>query len=62
MKVVCVAHRVVSLEYGKWYDVLNQDSTHYLIDDDYEDVYYPKHFFKTEAEVMDEKLNELGIM
>ena len=63
-KVLCIDNFKLGnyLTTGKWYDVIEENKTDYrIIDDRGNEFCYPKWCFKTQAEVREEKLNELGI-
>ena len=63
MKVLCIDYSIYRcLIPGKWYEVIKEDERDYLIIDDrgYEN-WYRKSWFKTQQEVREEKLGELGL-
>jgi len=64
MKVLCmVIDSGLDLTYGKWYEVLENNAVDYLIIDDADDAWYHlKDWFKTEADVRDDRLSELGVI
>jgi len=67
MKLICIAEGNYKITKGKTYQV-NVHSTHqYLIIDDEGHIQFfyrwmSKNFFKTQQEIREEKLNELGIV
>ena len=71
MKVLCVNNEYVglSITVGKWYELANQkifteqfkDNTYIIYDDRFRWVKLSQKYFKTQKEIREEKLNELGI-
>ena len=63
MKVLCKdSLSCYYLTKGKWYNVVEEDKTHYKVIDDEGDLsWWRKDYFKTQAEVREDKLRELGI-
>jgi len=71
MKVFCVNNEYVglSITVGKWYELANQkifteqfkDNTYIIYDDRFRWVKLSQKYFKTQKEIREEKLNELGI-
>ena len=66
MNVVCIIREkggfIYGLTIGKWYEVIENTNGYYLIYDNNNVSWsYSKTWFKTKAEIRDEKLNELGL-
>jgi hypothetical protein len=71
MKVLCVNNEYVglSITVGKWYELANQkifteqfkDNTYIIYDDRFRWVKLSQKYFKTQEEIREEKINELGI-
>jgi len=71
MKVLCVNNEYVglSITVGKWYELANQkifleqfkDNTYIIYDDRFHWVKLSQKYFKTQEEIREEKINELGI-
>lgn len=63
MKVLCINNDYNSyLNIGKWYEIIGEGNFGYKIINDHGDKrWYRKSRFKTQAEVREEKLNELGL-
>ena len=73
MKVLCIINGLPDLTKGKayitkgkWYRVIEEfqlakELYYLIINDDGEELLYNKSWFKTQQEVREDKLNELGI-
>lgn len=62
MKVLCIADKIVGLTKGKWYKVKREEKYGYwIIDDDGYEYCLLKKCFKTQSQIREEKLGELGI-
>lgn len=71
MKVLCVNNEYVglSITVGKWYELANQEifteqfknNTYIIYDDRFRWVKLSQKYFKTQEEIREEKINELGI-
>jgi len=71
MKVLCVNNEYVglSITVGKWYELANKeifteqfkDNTYIIYDDKFRWIKLSQKYFKTQEEIREEKLNELGI-
>jgi hypothetical protein len=71
MKVFCVNNEYVglSITVGKWYQLANKeifteqfnDNAYIIYDDRFRCVKLDQKYFKTQKEIREEKLNELGI-
>lgn len=63
MKVLCIEKGFWGcITIGKWYRVIYQSDNNYnIIDDDGDEFFYSKRCFKTQQEVREEKLKQIGI-
>ena len=61
-KVLCIVDGYRSLTPGKWYDVVEEEEYGYwIMNDRGNELWYDKSRFKTQQEVREEKLGELGL-
>ena len=64
MKILCINNfkRDYSLTIGKWYDVEEEEEDGYwIMNNRGNELWYRKSCFKTQHEVREEKLGELGL-